>query len=139
MTIDEYVDYYFNGNKSAFARHMEVNPQQVTKWVNDGWVVDNHTLYSPAVAFQNLLFLKMLMAADQRVTDAYNLVQGSCAAGVDVSCSTFLPKSPDRIAQPHSRSGRAHALETLSLIAAHNRCASGVRAALPSYPFPRLP
>ena len=24
-----------------------VNPQQVTKWVNDGWVVDNHTLYSP--------------------------------------------------------------------------------------------
>lgn len=47
MTIDEYVDYYFNGNKSAFARHMEVNPQQVTKWVNDGWVVDNHMLYSP--------------------------------------------------------------------------------------------
>ncbi|EOH0527750.1 hypothetical protein ACLMVZ_002393 [Klebsiella aerogenes] len=46
-TIDEYVDMYFNGNKSAFARHMGVNPQQVTKWVNDGWVVDNHTLYSP--------------------------------------------------------------------------------------------
>nr|DAI64818.1 MAG TPA: hypothetical protein [Caudoviricetes sp.] len=31
-----------------------------------------------------------------------------------MSCSTSLPKSPDRIAQPHSRSGRAHALETLS-------------------------
>lgn len=29
---------------------------------------------------------------------ANNLVQGSCAAGVDVSCSTSLPKSPDRIA-----------------------------------------
>lgn len=28
---------------------------------------------------------------------ANNLVQGSCAAGVDVSCSTSLPKSPDRI------------------------------------------
>ncbi|AKK89119.1 hypothetical protein ABY63_25345 [Klebsiella pneumoniae] len=53
---------------------------------------------APVVAFQNSLFLKMLMAADQRVTDAYNLVQGSCAAGVDVSCSTSLPKSPDRIA-----------------------------------------
>lgn len=26
-----------------------------------------------------------------------NLVQSSCAAGVDVSCSTTLPKSPDRI------------------------------------------
>lgn len=33
---------------------------------------------------------------------------------------------------PHSRSGRAHALETPSLIAAHNRCASGVRAAFPA-------
>ena len=28
---------------------------------------------------------------------ANNLVQGSCAAGVDVSCSTSLPKNPDRI------------------------------------------
>ncbi|MEA4035740.1 hypothetical protein VBJ03_21010, partial [Enterobacter hormaechei] len=37
-----------------------------------------------------------------------------------------------------SRSGRAHALEYLSLIAAHNRCASGVSAALPAYPFYQL-
>lgn len=29
---------------------------------------------------------------------ANNLVHGSCAAGIDVSCSTSLPKSPDRIA-----------------------------------------
>lgn len=29
---------------------------------------------------------------------ANNLVQGSCAAGVDVSCGASLPKSPDRIA-----------------------------------------
>ena len=45
---------------------------------------------------------------------------------------------PAQSTSPHSRSGRAHALETLSLIAAHNRCASGVRAALPAYHFPRL-
>ena len=45
---------------------------------------------------------------------------------------------PAQSISPHSRSGRAHALELLSLIAAHNRCASGVRAALPAYPFPRL-
>lgn len=32
---------------------------------------------------------------------------------------------------PHSLSGRAHALEAFSLIASYNRCASGVRAALP--------
>lgn len=47
MTIEEYISHNFQGNKSAFARHMEVNPQQVTKWVNDGWIVENHTLYSP--------------------------------------------------------------------------------------------
>ncbi|WP_213894314.1 polysaccharide deacetylase family protein [Raoultella ornithinolytica] len=47
MTIEEYISLHFQGNKSAFARHMEVNPQQVTKWVNDGWIVENHTLYSP--------------------------------------------------------------------------------------------
>ena len=39
---------------------------------------------------------------------------------------------------PHSRSGRAHALESLSLIAAHNRCEFGFLAALPAYPCPRL-
>ncbi|HCF7883749.1 TPA: hypothetical protein NIU34_000917 [Klebsiella oxytoca] len=47
MTIEDYISLYFQGNKSAFARHMGVNPQQVTKWVNDGWIAKNHTLYSP--------------------------------------------------------------------------------------------
>ncbi|BEO75157.1 MULTISPECIES: hypothetical protein [Serratia] len=47
MTLTDYIAAYFGGNKSAFARHMAVNPQQVTKWVADGWIVDNHTLYSP--------------------------------------------------------------------------------------------
>ncbi|MCK1117835.1 hypothetical protein MX040_00350 [Serratia marcescens] len=47
MTLTDYIAAYFGGNKSAFARHMAVNPQQVTKWVADGWIVDNHMLYSP--------------------------------------------------------------------------------------------
>ena len=47
MIIEDYIAAYFGGNKSAFARHMDVNPQQVTKWVNDGWIIVNHTLYSP--------------------------------------------------------------------------------------------
>ncbi|SMB46735.1 conserved hypothetical protein [Serratia proteamaculans] len=47
MTLTDYIASYFGGNKSAFARHMDVNPQQVTKWINDGWIVDNHMLYSP--------------------------------------------------------------------------------------------
>lgn len=47
MSLTDYIAAYFGGNKSAFARHMGVNPQQVTKWINDGWIVDNHRLYSP--------------------------------------------------------------------------------------------
>ena len=57
---------------------------------------------------------------------------------VDLAQPPHVEGAGINLFMPHSRSGRAHALETLSLIAAHNRCASGVRAALPSYPFPRL-
>lgn len=47
MNLTNYIAAYFGGNKSAFARQMGVNPQQVTKWIKDKWIVDNHTLYSP--------------------------------------------------------------------------------------------
>ncbi|MEJ5074354.1 hypothetical protein WH357_18760 [Enterobacter ludwigii] len=47
MKIVEYIDLYFEGNKSAFARRMNVTPQQVTKWVNDGWIIIDGQLYSP--------------------------------------------------------------------------------------------
>lgn len=47
MPLTYYIATSFGGNKSAFARHMDVTPQQVTKWVNDGWIIVNHTLYSP--------------------------------------------------------------------------------------------
>ncbi|CNE43010.1 MULTISPECIES: hypothetical protein [Yersinia] len=46
-TLEGYIDFYFKGNQSEFARHMDVNRQQVTKWLNDGWVVINHQLFSP--------------------------------------------------------------------------------------------
>lgn len=46
-TLSDYIDFYHNGNQSDFARHMGVNRQQVTKWLNGGWVVINHQLYSP--------------------------------------------------------------------------------------------
>lgn len=47
MNLAEYIKREFKGNKAEFARRMEVNPQQVTKWINDGWIVDGHILYSP--------------------------------------------------------------------------------------------
>lgn len=47
MSITDYIAANFGGNKSAFARWIGVNPQQVTKWVNDGWIVVGDMLYSP--------------------------------------------------------------------------------------------
>lgn len=47
MPLTDYIAAYFGGNKAAFARHMNKTPQQVTKWVNGGWIVVNHMLYSP--------------------------------------------------------------------------------------------
>lgn len=47
MNINEYIEFYFNGNKSDFARYMNVTPQQVTKWVNDNWIISNGKVYSP--------------------------------------------------------------------------------------------
>jgi len=47
VKIVDYIDLYFEGNKSAFARRMNVTPQQVTKWVRDGWIILDGQLYSP--------------------------------------------------------------------------------------------
>lgn len=46
-TLPDYIAFYHNNNQSDFARHMGVNRQQVTKWINGGWVVINHQLFSP--------------------------------------------------------------------------------------------
>lgn len=46
-TLLGYIDFYHNGSQADFARHMGVTPQQVTKWINGGWVVVNHELFSP--------------------------------------------------------------------------------------------
>ncbi|MEB6856429.1 hypothetical protein NA898_03295 [Proteus cibi] len=47
MKLFEHIDLFFGGNKSAFAKSMGVTPQQVTKWVNDDWIIVDGTLYSP--------------------------------------------------------------------------------------------
>lgn len=47
MTLADYIAANFCGNKAAFARHMRVNPQQVTKWINDEWIVAGNKLYAP--------------------------------------------------------------------------------------------
>lgn len=47
MSLTEYINTYFSGNRSEFARRMGKHPQQITKWINGGWIVVNHKLYSP--------------------------------------------------------------------------------------------
>ncbi|EMH4161643.1 hypothetical protein RJ498_000859 [Pluralibacter gergoviae] len=47
MPLEQYITLYFDGNKSEFARHMSINRQQITKWINGGWIVVNHQLFSP--------------------------------------------------------------------------------------------
>ena len=47
MPLIEYINLHFSGNRAAFARHMGKNRQQITKWLNDGWIVVGDKLYSP--------------------------------------------------------------------------------------------
>ncbi|MEX9850542.1 hypothetical protein [Providencia huaxiensis] len=47
MTLSEYINTHYAGNKAAFAKEWGVKPQQVTKWINGKFIVVNHILYSP--------------------------------------------------------------------------------------------
>lgn len=38
---------FYRGNQASFARLTGVQPAQVTQWINKGFIVVNHTLYSP--------------------------------------------------------------------------------------------
>ncbi|MBU4680429.1 hypothetical protein KC222_00175 [Cedecea davisae] len=47
MSLTEYIDLHYAGVKADFARAMDVIPQQVTRWINEEWIVVGHILYSP--------------------------------------------------------------------------------------------
>ncbi len=47
MELIKYIEEYYNGSQAEFAVAQGVKPQQVTQWINKGFVVFNHTLYSP--------------------------------------------------------------------------------------------
>jgi hypothetical protein len=47
VSIDRYIKLKFSGNKAAFARSQGVVPQQVTKWINGGWVIGGGLILSP--------------------------------------------------------------------------------------------
>ncbi|WP_233981711.1 hypothetical protein [Pectobacterium versatile] len=52
MSLTEYIDKNFSGNKAAFARHMGVDAQAVNKWIKSEWFVsttDDNKIYLSSV------------------------------------------------------------------------------------------
>ena len=47
MNLQQYIDIYFSGNQAEFARNVGVRPQQVTQWINRGFIMFGGKLYSP--------------------------------------------------------------------------------------------
>lgn len=46
MQLSEYIKQNFP-SAAAFAAHMNVTPQAVTKWLRQGWVVIDDVIYAP--------------------------------------------------------------------------------------------
>ncbi|EDU58943.1 hypothetical protein L3033_004062 [Providencia stuartii] len=47
MKIEDFINKYFGGNKSEFARANNVFRQQVNKWVKTGCIIFEGIRYSP--------------------------------------------------------------------------------------------
>ena len=44
-TLAEYIDEFFE-SKSDFARSQKVHPPQVAEWINTGYIVVDHVMFS---------------------------------------------------------------------------------------------
>ncbi|ECC1675620.1 helix-turn-helix domain-containing protein [Salmonella enterica] len=47
MPLIDYINAFYGGVQVAFAKDLGVTPAQVTQWLKKGFIVVNHTLYSP--------------------------------------------------------------------------------------------
>lgn len=47
MTLIEYIEQHYDGVKARFARATGVERQQVTQWIDKGFIVVDGVLYSP--------------------------------------------------------------------------------------------
>lgn len=45
MRLEDYIELHFQGNKSSFAKAMNVLPQQVTKWLKNQYIISNGKMY----------------------------------------------------------------------------------------------
>lgn len=46
ISLLEYIDKHFNGSKREFAEAQGIKPQQVTRWLNNEFIVVGNILYS---------------------------------------------------------------------------------------------
>lgn len=46
ITLEQYINQVHGGKKAEFARVTGILPQQVTKWINAGYIVVDGCLYS---------------------------------------------------------------------------------------------
>lgn len=47
MKLNDYITRHYGGNQSQFAACQGVKPQQITQWINKGFVVVDGVLCSP--------------------------------------------------------------------------------------------
>lgn len=47
MKLTEYIEKYFEGNKSEFARSEGVDQSQIHQWIGKGFIVVDGVMYSP--------------------------------------------------------------------------------------------
>lgn len=47
MNLIDYIEKNHKGNQATFALTEKVKPQQVTQWINKGFIVIEGKLYSP--------------------------------------------------------------------------------------------
>jgi DNA-binding transcriptional regulator YdaS (Cro superfamily) len=46
MKLQAYINQRYQGNQAAFARAQGVKPQQISQWINKGFIVIDGSLYS---------------------------------------------------------------------------------------------
>ena len=47
FTVESYVNKYYGGLKYRFAQAAGIKKQKVSVWINNGYIIINHKVYSP--------------------------------------------------------------------------------------------
>lgn len=47
MPVKDYIAIHYGGNQALFAKSQGTNPQAVTRWIKENFIVVRDTVYSP--------------------------------------------------------------------------------------------